>query len=88
MAQERGVYRARRHGTTKAKPRRAEELRDSGLTVQKIATALGGAAGRPLSITWRARPGGISLQRNTPFDCYRYPKDRAERTPPAGPNAA
>ena len=41
VARERGVYRGRRRGTTKAEPRRAEELRDRGLTVQEIATALG-----------------------------------------------
>ena len=41
VARERGAYRGRRRGTTKAKPGRAEELRDRGLTAQEIATALG-----------------------------------------------
>src|SRR5262252_1263290 len=40
VAKERGVYRGRQRGTTKALPRRAEELRGRGLTVQEIATAL------------------------------------------------
>jgi DNA invertase Pin-like site-specific DNA recombinase len=41
VAQKRGVYRGRRRGTTKAKPVRAEELRNRGLTAQETATALG-----------------------------------------------
>ena len=41
VARKRGVYQGRRRGTTKAKPVRAEELRDRGLTAQEIATALG-----------------------------------------------
>jgi DNA invertase Pin-like site-specific DNA recombinase len=41
VAKERGVYRGRQRGTTKAAPRRARELRGRGLTVQEIATALG-----------------------------------------------
>src|ERR1700730_6692694 len=41
VAKERGVYRGRRRGTTKALPRRAQELRGRGLTVQEVATALG-----------------------------------------------
>jgi DNA invertase Pin-like site-specific DNA recombinase len=41
VAKERGVYHGRQRGTTKALPRRAQELRGRGLTVQKIATALG-----------------------------------------------
>jgi DNA invertase Pin-like site-specific DNA recombinase len=41
VAKERGVYRGRQRGTTKASPRRALELRGRGLTVQEIATALG-----------------------------------------------
>ncbi len=36
-----GVYRGRQHGTTKATPARAVELRDRGLTVDEIATSLG-----------------------------------------------
>ena len=41
VAKERGVYHGRQRGTTKAAPRRAQELRGRGLTVQEIATALG-----------------------------------------------
>jgi DNA invertase Pin-like site-specific DNA recombinase len=41
VAKERGVYRGRQRGTTKALPQRARELRDRGLTAQEIATALG-----------------------------------------------
>lgn len=40
-AKERGIYRGRQRGTTKAPPHRARELRCRGLTVQEIATALG-----------------------------------------------
>src|SRR3954463_13151055 len=40
-AEERGVYRGRELGTTKAPSRRALELRSRGLTAQEIATALG-----------------------------------------------
>ena len=40
-AKQRGVYRGREQGTTKAPPSRARELRGRGLTVQEIATALG-----------------------------------------------
>ena len=41
VAQKRGVYQGRQRGTTKAKPVRAGELRNRGLTAQEIATALG-----------------------------------------------
>jgi DNA invertase Pin-like site-specific DNA recombinase len=41
VAKERGIYRGRQCGTTKASPCRAQELRGRGLTVQEIATALG-----------------------------------------------
>jgi DNA invertase Pin-like site-specific DNA recombinase len=41
VAKERGIYRGRQQGTTKALPRRARELRDRGLTAQEIAAALG-----------------------------------------------
>ena len=41
LARQRGVYQGRQQGTTKAKPRRAKELRDRGLTVPEIAKALG-----------------------------------------------
>jgi DNA invertase Pin-like site-specific DNA recombinase len=41
VAKARGVYRGRRKGTTKAKPQRAQALRQTGLTVSEIARALG-----------------------------------------------
>ena len=41
VAKQRGVYRGRQRGTTKAPSRRAQELRSRGLTVQEIATVLG-----------------------------------------------
>jgi DNA invertase Pin-like site-specific DNA recombinase len=41
VAKERGVYRGRQPGTTKAAPRRARELHGRGLTTQEIATAMG-----------------------------------------------
>ena len=41
LARQRGVYQGRQRGTTKAKPQRAKELRDRGLTVPEIAQALG-----------------------------------------------
>jgi DNA invertase Pin-like site-specific DNA recombinase len=41
VAKKQEVYRGRQPGTTKAPPRRAKELRNRGLTVQEIATALG-----------------------------------------------
>lgn len=51
VAKERGVYRGRWRGTTKALPRRAQELRGRGLTAQEIATALWVSAdGRPSAI--------------------------------------
>ncbi len=40
-AKARGVYQGRKSGTTKAKPRQAQQLRDSGLKVDEIATAMG-----------------------------------------------
>jgi DNA invertase Pin-like site-specific DNA recombinase len=40
VAKTKGVYTGRAKGTTKAKPRRARELRDQGLTVPEIANAL------------------------------------------------
>ena len=40
-AKERGVYSGRKRGTFKATPRRASELRKSGLTVAEIAKAMG-----------------------------------------------
>ena len=41
MAKARGIYRGRQKGTTKAKPQRAQALRQTGLTVPEIARALG-----------------------------------------------
>ena len=39
-AKARGVYFGRRKGTTKGKPRRAQQLREKGNTVKEIANAL------------------------------------------------
>jgi DNA invertase Pin-like site-specific DNA recombinase len=41
VARKRGVYTGRRKGSTKAKPKRAVELRDNGMTAPEIANALG-----------------------------------------------
>jgi DNA invertase Pin-like site-specific DNA recombinase len=41
VAKARGIYHGRQKGTTKAKPQRAQALRQTGLTVQEIARALG-----------------------------------------------
>lgn len=41
VAKKKGHYKGRKPGTTKKKPERAIELRDKGLTVEEIATALG-----------------------------------------------
>ena len=41
VARERGVYKGRKLGTTKAAPVRAQELRARGLKIKEIATALG-----------------------------------------------
>ena len=40
-ARKRGAYKGRQSGTTKATPSRAAELRDRGLTVEEISSALG-----------------------------------------------
>ena len=40
LAKQRGVYKGRKHGATKAKPQRARELRDKGMTLLEIAQAL------------------------------------------------
>jgi DNA invertase Pin-like site-specific DNA recombinase len=40
VAKQRGVYHGRKKGTTKAKPARARQLRDQGLSVSEIAHAL------------------------------------------------
>lgn len=41
VAKSKGLYRGRRPGTTKGNPARALELREKGLSVEEIATALG-----------------------------------------------
>ena len=41
VAKAQGVYHGRQKGTTKAQPQRAQTLRQRGLTVVEIATALG-----------------------------------------------
>ena len=41
VAKRKGIYKGRRKGTTKAEPARARQLRERGLTVAEIATALG-----------------------------------------------
>lgn len=41
VAKERGVYKGRKPGSTKAKPYRAQRLNDKGLTHSEIATYLG-----------------------------------------------
>jgi len=41
VAKKKGVYKGRKPGTTKSKPKRAGELREKGLTASEIATALG-----------------------------------------------
>ena len=41
MAKAQGIYHGRQKGTTKAQPQRAATLRQRGLTVLEIATALG-----------------------------------------------
>lgn len=41
VAKKRGIYKGRLKGTTKAKPQRARELREQGLTIPEIAKALG-----------------------------------------------
>ena len=41
VAKKRGIYKGRKLGTTKAKPARAQVLRDQGLKIGEIANALG-----------------------------------------------
>jgi DNA invertase Pin-like site-specific DNA recombinase len=41
VAKARGAYKGRQKGTTKAKPNRARELRDRGLSIREITHALG-----------------------------------------------
>ena len=40
LAKQRGVYKGRKRGTTKAKPQRAMDLRKKGMTLSEIAQAL------------------------------------------------
>jgi DNA invertase Pin-like site-specific DNA recombinase len=44
VAKRAGVYKGRKAGTTKAKPSRARELHDKGLSAPEIATAIGCSA--------------------------------------------
>jgi DNA invertase Pin-like site-specific DNA recombinase len=41
VAKKKGIYKGRLKGTTKAKPQRARELKEQGLTIPEIAKALG-----------------------------------------------
>lgn len=41
VAKRRGAYKGRKKGTTKAKPARARDLRDQGLTISEIQQAMG-----------------------------------------------
>lgn len=41
VAKEKGIYKGRQKGSTKAKPKRAIELRDKGMSPPEIANALG-----------------------------------------------
>ena len=41
VAKDKGIYRGRKAGTTKAKPSRAAQLREDGLTIREIAAAMG-----------------------------------------------
>ena len=41
LAKKKGIYKGRKPGTTKAKPNRAQELREQGLKISEIASALG-----------------------------------------------
>jgi DNA invertase Pin-like site-specific DNA recombinase len=41
VAKKKGVYKGRKPGTKKAKPNRVKELREKGLTILEISTALG-----------------------------------------------
>ena len=41
VAKAKGVYQGRRPGTTKAKPKEAQRLRNKGLTLHQVARALG-----------------------------------------------
>jgi DNA invertase Pin-like site-specific DNA recombinase len=40
VAKQRGIYKGRKLGATKAKPQRARKLRDKGMTLPEIAQAL------------------------------------------------
>jgi DNA invertase Pin-like site-specific DNA recombinase len=40
LAKQRGAFKGRKRGTTKARPQRARELRDKGMTLPEIAQAL------------------------------------------------
>lgn len=41
MAKKKGIYTGRKTGTTKARPERAKELKELGLTYNEISNSLG-----------------------------------------------
>jgi DNA invertase Pin-like site-specific DNA recombinase len=56
VAKKKGVYRGRQRGTTKAKPIRALELREKGLTAEEIASSLGVSRNTVFVYLRRAKP--------------------------------
>jgi len=64
LAKQRGVYKGRKRGATKAKPERARELRGKGMTLPEIAACClqrwpaASAAGGGLSVARRNTGGG------------------------------
>ena len=75
-AKQRGVYRGRDQGSTKAPPSRARELRGRGLTVQEIATALG-ISRRTASGTW------LRHQRPEPRESLNLARKRVQARQPS-----
>jgi predicted transposase YdaD len=63
VAKRKGIYKGRRKGTTKAEPTRATQLRERGLTVAEIATALG-ANKRTVQRYVKASPATAKLSQN------------------------
>ncbi|MBM3967822.1 MAG: recombinase family protein, partial [Planctomycetes bacterium] len=49
VARKKGLFKGRQKGTTKAKPKRANELKSQGLTAPEIAKAMGTS----LRTVWR-----------------------------------